>query len=82
MEYKNFWKYFNFRCTWCKIWTFDINKNNNINSESLCFISGATDGKIILWKDNTKEEELNLNNENLIRIQKEDKLRMMNYSKE
>ena len=65
-----------------KIWTFDINKNNNINSESLCFISGATDGKIILWKDNTKEEELNLNNENLIRIQKEDKLRMMNYSKE
>ena len=65
-----------------KIWTLDINKNNNINSESLCFISGATDGKIILWKDNTKEEELNINNENLIRIQKEDKLRMMNYSKE
>ena len=65
-----------------KIWTLDINKNNNINSESLCFISGATDGKITLWKDNTKEEELNINNENLIRIQKEDKLRMMNYSKE
>ena len=53
-----------------KIWTLDINKNNNINSESLCFISGSTDGKIILWKDNTKEEELNINKENLIRIQK------------
>ena len=65
-----------------KIWTFDINKNNNINSEPLLFISGATDGKIILWKDNTKEEETNKNNENLIRIQKEDQLRMMNYSKE
>ena len=65
-----------------KIWTLDINKNNNTGSEQLCFISGATDGKIILWKDNTKEEELNINNENLIRIQKEDQLRMMNYSKE
>ena len=65
-----------------KIWTLDINKNNNINSEPLSFISGATDGNIILWKDNTKEEEININNENLIRIQKEDQLRMMNYSKE
>ena len=65
-----------------KIWTFDINKNNNSGSEELCFISGATDGKIVLWKDNTKEEELIINNENLIRIQKEDQLRMMNYSKE
>ena len=65
-----------------KIWAFDINKNNNIDSSPLCFISGATDGQIILWKDNTKEEERNINNENLIRIQKEDQLRMMNYSKE
>ena len=65
-----------------KIWTFDINKTNNTDSAPLCFISGATDGKIILWKDNTKGQELNINNENLIRIQKEDQLRMMNYSKE
>ena len=65
-----------------KIWDFDINKDNNVGSEPLCFISGGTDGKIVLWKDNTKEQELNINNENLIRIQKEDQLRMMNYSKE
>ena len=65
-----------------KIWTFDINKNNNSGTAPLCFISGATDGKIILWKDNTKEQEQNINNENLIRIQKEDQLRMMNFSKE
>ena len=65
-----------------KIWALDINKNNNIDSSPLCFISGGTDGKIIFWKDNTKEEEKNINNENLIRIQKEDQLRMMNYSKE
>ena len=65
-----------------KIWTIDINKSNNTDSTPLCFISGGTDGKIILWKDNTKEEEMNINNENLIRIQKEDQLRMMNYSKE
>ena len=65
-----------------KIWTLDINRRNNSSSESLNFISGGTDGKIILWKDNTREEELNLNNQNLIRIQKEDQLRMMNHSKQ
>ena len=65
-----------------KIWALDINKKNNTESEALNFISGGTDGKIILWKDNTKEEEMNINNQNLIRIQKEDKLRMMNFSKE
>ena len=65
-----------------KIWTLDINKKNNTSSENLNFISGGTDGRIILWKDNTKEEEMNINQKNLERIQKEDKLRMMNYSKE
>ena len=65
-----------------KIWTLDINKNNNIFLEKLNFISGGTDGKIILWKDNTKEEEININQKNLERIQKEDKLRMMNFNKE
>ena len=65
-----------------KIWTLDINKKNNSSSETLTFISGGTDGKIILWKDNTKEEEMNINNQNLIRIQKEDKLRMSNYNKQ
>ena len=65
-----------------KIWAFDINKDNNVGSAPLCIISGATDGKIVLWKDNTKEEEININNENLIRIQKEDQLRMRNYSKD
>ena len=65
-----------------KIWTLDINKANNTISSPLCIISGATDGKIVLWKDNTKEQEININNENLIRIQKEDQLRMMNFSKE
>jgi len=65
-----------------KIWTLDINKRNNSSSEALTFISGGTDGKIILWKDNTKEEEMNINNQNLIRIQKEDKLRMSNYNKQ
>ena len=65
-----------------KIWTLDINKRNNTSSENLNFISGGTDGRIILWKDNTKEEEMNINQKNLERIQKEDKLRMMNYSKE
>ena len=65
-----------------KIWTLDINKKNNTSSENLNFISGGTDGRIILWRDNTKEEEMNINQKNLERIQKEDKLRMMNYSKE
>ena len=65
-----------------KIWTLDINKRNNSSSEALTFISGGTDGKIILWKDNTKEEEMNINNQNLIRIQKEDKLRMSNFNKQ
>ena len=65
-----------------KIWALDINKNNNIFLEKLNFISGGTDGKIILWKDNTKEEEININQKNLERIQKEDKLRMMNFNKE
>ena len=65
-----------------KIWTLDINKKNNTSSENLNFISGGTDGRIILWKDNTKEEEMNINQKNLERIQKEDKLRMMNFSKE
>ena len=65
-----------------KIWTLDINKKNNTSSENLKFISGGTDGKIILWEDNTKEEEIIINQKNLERIQKEDKLRMMNYSKE
>ena len=65
-----------------KIWTLDINKKNNTSTENLNFISGGTDGRIILWKDNTKEEEMNINQKNLERIQKEDKLRMMNFSKE
>ena len=65
-----------------KIWTLDINKKNNTSTENLNFISGGTDGRIILWKDNTKEEEININQKNLERIQKEDKLRMMNFSKE
>ena len=65
-----------------KIWALDINKKNNTSSEKLCIISGGTDGKIILWKDNTEEEEVIINKQNLERIQKEDKLRMMNHNKE
>jgi len=65
-----------------KIWTLDINRRNNSSSEILNFISGGTDGKIILWKDNTREEELKINEQNLTRIQKEDQLRMMNFSKQ
>ena len=65
-----------------KIWALDINKKNNSSSEILNFISGGTDGKIILWKDNTREEELKINEQNLTRIQKEDQLRMMNFSKQ
>ena len=65
-----------------KIWALDINKKNNTSSEKLCIISGGTDGKIVLWKDNTEEEEVIINKQNLERIQKEDKLRMMNHNKE
>ena len=61
-----------------KIWTLDILQN----SEILNFITGGTDGEIILWKDNTKETENIKNEENLIKIQKSAQLQMMNYSKE
>ncbi len=78
-----------------KIWALDIyNKtfifNNNINNDnldnvndnSLKFISGGTDSKIIEYVDISylKEKEL-LKNEEIIK-NKEDDLRIMNYNKD
>ena len=62
-----------------KIWAMDVNTEYE---QTLNFITGGTDAKVISWKDITQEKEVELIQAQEDKLNKEDELRNLNYNKQ